>query len=801
MNLPPNERNTRFYKDILVAFRPALTFAGFDNGGDNTSGLGLKQVIEKALDSGSLENKIVTQIALLAGNKLWEKNEPKAKAKRHVADRNSCLFQSRSFIALLSLVLEENLIQLPGIKLPSHSSALEELWECFHANPREYPMYANEAESGKDRVKWARSLMSMARGIDYYLALENAFAHYKRDDSQLLAESEKKRMFDRYGKAIKEILKLVDSSLGIGSYISGNWSLKMWVAASYACLGAQNRGRAEASKLNEWFGRGLRRAGPGARDEKRRYWTYMTTKRIGDALEDGQRMWAEGPYYLHFALQAVIPFWHAIRLQGYLEAPYYKVNFSDPFHSDWFLSPLDWLADITTPEGGTPPFDDGNRKAMNFSHIMSWHPDYGNAVVGKKMNAIYHKVSKARNGVPTYWEGIDWNLLLVQLAMPKADETIEPASELGNRSIHNLQEDQLIIRHTIQDEVHYVCLHGEGNPDSIRRGEGHEQPDQLQLLYYVGEDSLIMDAGYDKGYVNKNSSWNRYRDHNVMGYERGNSGISAPSVFKKVSHAAVDYLYIDEASTPLLSILKGHVGLRLKKSSRNSKKVRKESADGRYARTVLFIADQQLPYLVDINSVFNQKQRGSTPRLQMRYHIDSSQFDEGSEWFHWAMERKPDVFLYLEGVEYERKKGKLRIEDKVVRERFKGDKEIKRLTYLGPKEKALTTIGVFQPGRIAAKTCPVPLVEYASSPLTHQIWQWEIAANKIVDVLIVRSPVDQEAFEDTIHFQITLPGARLEFVLRGMQDVGFARCIFENQEWKVDINFLYGLEVLDRLPV
>ena len=801
MNLPPNERNTRFYKDILVKFRPALTLAGFDNGGNNSSGLGLKQIIEKSLDSGSLENKIISQIALLAGNKLWEKDEPQAAAKRHVADRNSCLFQSRSFIALLTLVLEENLVQLPGIKLPSHSTALEELWECFHANPKLYPMYANEVESGKDRVKWARSLMSMARGIDYYLALENAYSHYKRDDSQLLSQTEKKKLFDRYGKAIKEILKVVDSTLGIGSYISGNWSLKMWVAAAYSCLGAQNRGRAEASKFNEWFGRGLRRAGPGARDDKRRYWTYMTTKRIGDALEDGQRTWAEGPYYLHFALQAVVPFWHAIRLHGYLDAPYYKVNFSDPFHSKWFVNPLEWLADVVTPEGGTPPFDDGNRKEMNFSHIMSWHPDYGDEAVGKKMNAIYQNVSKARNGIPTNWSGIDWNLLLVQLAIPKATDTIEPVSELGNRSMHHLEEDQIILRRTIQNEVHYICLHGEGNLDSIRRGEGHEQPDQLQLLYYIGEDSLLMDAGYDKGYVNKNSSWNRYRDHNVMGYERGNSGISSPNLFKKVSHTTVDYLYMDEATNEYLAIIKGHVGLRRRNTSRNAKKSRKEAADGKYARTVLFIADQHAPYLIDINSVFNTAQRGSTPRLQMRYHVDSGQFEDGGPWMHWAMEKKPDVFLYLQGVEYERKKGKLRVEDKDVQERFRGEKSIRRLTYVGPKEKALTTVAVFQPGRVPGKTAPNPLIDYTSTPLTHQIWRWDIKENEIVDVLIVRSPVDQAAIENTVHFQITLPGAILEFVLRGMQDVGFARCIKEHQEWKVDINVLYGLEVMDRIPV
>ena len=310
-----------------------------------------------------------------------------------------------------------------------------------------------------------------------------------------------------------------------------------------------------------------------------------------------------------------------------------------------------------------------------------------------------------------------------------------------------------------------------------------------------------MDTGYDKGFVNKNSSWNRYRDHNVMGYERGNSGLSAPNLFKKVSHAAVDYLYIDEATNQNLAVLKGHVGLRLRSSYRNAKKAQKEHVDGRYARTVLFVANPQSPYLIDINSVLNTKQRGGTPRLQMRYHVGSAYFDQGEQWLHWAMEKKPDMFLYLQGVEYDRKKGKLRVEDKEVRERFKDDKEIKRLTYVGPKEKALTTVAIFQPNRVAPKTAPIPLMPFSSSPLPYQIWRWEVEENQRVDILIVRSPLDQEAFETAVRFNIELPGANYEFVLRGMQDVGFVRCVRDGSQWKSDPAFLYGLEVLERLPV
>ena len=133
--------------------------------------------------------------------------------------------------------------------------------------------------------------------------------------------------------------------------------------------------------------------------------------------------------------------------------------------------------------------------------------------------------------------------------------------------------------------------------------------------------------------------------------------------------------------------------------------------------------------------------------------------------------------------------------------RFKGEKDVKRLTYLGPREQSLTTVAIFQSARVASRTCPDPLLDYKSSPLTHQLWRWDVEEDEITDILIVRSPADKGAFETSIHFQISLPGATLQFVLRGMQEVGFTRCVRDGQEWKVDIDYMYGLEVLDRLPV
>ena len=472
--------------------------------------------------------------------------------------------------------------------------AVETALECLKAKEFDFPLFAHEVESGQDRVKWTKSLMNMSRGVDLYLALENAFDHYGMDAHRLLNEKEKETILGRLEKGIGEILEVVDSRLGIGSYISGNWSLKMWIAAAYASLATQKVNKTNVGRLTEWFGRALRRASPGNLDDKRRYWTYMTTKKVGESLQDGQRTWAEGPYYMHFALQDVVPFWHAIRAQDYLHLPDENVDTADPFRSNWFLNPLEWLADIVTPEGGTPPFDDGNRKEMSYIYMLTWSQEYGDERVSSKMNAIYHLLTRANSkGIPTTMANLDPDMLLVQLAMPQTTATTLPADEIGNRSPLDLQEEQVIIRRKVQDNTHYLCLHGEGSSDSIERGEGHEQPDQLQLLYYLNEHSLLMDAGYDRGHVFENSSWNRYTDHNVMAFDRGDSGMKAPhKTLKTVSHTITDTLYLDEASNKNLAIIKGRTVLKWRRDKRFFRSGYRHQTDGHYTRMVLFVNDE-----------------------------------------------------------------------------------------------------------------------------------------------------------------------------------------------------------------
>ncbi|MEM8485761.1 MAG: hypothetical protein AAF564_09440 [Bacteroidota bacterium] len=795
MNLPPDTRNSRFFTDPFARHRPALSIVGFDNQENNIHGYGLKQIIERALDPTSRENAIISTLIEKATRHPKDKDAPVSDAKTQVVNHNSQLLQGRAFIALLTLVLEQNGQTLPDVQQPSHAYAMEMLRASLLTEKRLHPLYANEMLSGPDRVKWTTSLCNMARGIDLYLALENAYAHYGLPEDLLLTETEKEALLDRHILGISQVLEVVDSNIGIGALISGNWSLKMWAAEAYACLGTQYKNEAEARQLFVWFGRGLRRASPGDKNDKRRYWTYMSTREVGGALSDSQRTWAEGPYYLHFTLQDVLPLWHAVRANGYLTSSDHEVDIDDPFYAPWFTEPISWLADITTHAGETPPFDDGNRRPMFNAHLMAWNEDYGIPLLGEKMNWIFQRVSSAKDGVPTDWKTINNDVLLQYLAMPKAVATAPPAAIIGNRNIIERHEEQLILRRTINGKTHFVCIHGEPDIESIARGEGHEQPDQLQLLYYVDEQSLIMDAGYDRGFITKNSSWNRYTDHNVMAYAKGDSGMKSPDrLTKQVQHTPVDFLYFDPASTESVSIMKGQTRLHWLGGILSPGNL-KDKTTGQYARTVLFIADETYPYLIDINQVKNTVEKGTMPGLNMRYHVGSNDYSQtAAGWHSWHVPNAPGCHLYFDCVEHDDTGERILIEEAEVEERFRTRSQIKRFTCEGKPRETFTTVGLFRAGADAPFAAPQAIAP-ADAAATYRIWQWDNQESDTIDILFVKSLalLPQSAM---VQFEVSLEGEQMAFISGENKDIGYARCKKIDGTWHVLPDFLFGLEML-----
>ena len=198
-DLPNATPNQRFYADQFEVVRPALTLRDFDSPtplGGLSYGYGLKQVLEEAYagidDPEDLVSPVYIEIIRTSNAELEDpQNPPLGKGARTVINDNSAVTQSRAFVALATYVLEENGYTAddyqitPGppdptseLYVPSHAEALAKLKAAL-LSPPGGDLFADDGDPyGSDRVKWTRSFANLARAVDLYLALENAYNHY-----------------------------------------------------------------------------------------------------------------------------------------------------------------------------------------------------------------------------------------------------------------------------------------------------------------------------------------------------------------------------------------------------------------------------------------------------------------------------------------------------------------------------------------------------------------------------------------------------------------------------------------------
>ncbi len=186
-NLPANRQNTRYFTDDFNIPRPALSMRGFDNQKNdafhnqysNTT-YGVKQVLERVygLDGIPAEQsvrQVYRQIIVqynLNGRTLkpFTSNDNK--------EFNSSVLESRAFLALMSFIIEKNpavfstAIDTIG-NMPTHAEAMDSLMAAL----RRKQDYFTSHGSGN---AWKRStaLMKVARAVDLYLALENAYTKW-----------------------------------------------------------------------------------------------------------------------------------------------------------------------------------------------------------------------------------------------------------------------------------------------------------------------------------------------------------------------------------------------------------------------------------------------------------------------------------------------------------------------------------------------------------------------------------------------------------------------------------------------
>ncbi|WP_138432014.1 hypothetical protein [Fodinibius saliphilus] len=486
-NLPDNRKNTRFTSDQFDIPRPALSMRGFDNTKNDSyqhhyssTTFGVKQVLEKAYGIEQARDLTVTK----PFRKIIGLHDDGLKVFTTAnAEYNSAVLESMAFVALMTLIIEENdgdngepniftsSLKDLFVNMPSHSEVLIDFITALHNRGN----YVRDVSKG-NAFKRSNSLMKVARAWDLYLALENAYEDLGGNLGLLLNQSDKQWWNDYIYSELKILWQdsngnlptIWDDPYSAGVQMheiqAGNWPLISFVATGYVALGFNgpftpiiDDDDMEFHDLDSIFDRAMKSTAfhyTDSGDKRYNYWWYQT--------DGGKPFWAEGSYYFDIALRRVIPFWHVVRANNLLNDPPHGDGI-DPFRYSKFLAPLKWHANIATPDGNTPPIDDGNKNAMKSSMLLSWSSAYGDPVVGKKFAYI-------RDLPELKGPGSKRNSRLVEIAIPRTSvgEGTAPPNTYGNTSPGSLYHQQLVTRRRDSEgKLHYLFLNGESGEQFI----------------------------------------------------------------------------------------------------------------------------------------------------------------------------------------------------------------------------------------------------------------------------------------------------------------------------------------------
>ncbi len=852
--LPPWETNNRFMQSTRIK-HPGLSLNGFDCGDNCDIGYGLKQVLEKVYGDQATTDPEVQDIfgkmVRLVAKPLKDKE----------IDNNSAILQSRSFVALASYVLENNDYD-PTVLNPALPSAKVAI-NNFRMALLQYDRWKMHEDITDDGVKWTESVTNVARTIDFYLALENAYEHYNVDEfkneksTSLLSLSQKYQLMGYYSDLI---LNLNGTARKVGGFASrfrfesGNAPLKIQIAAAYSAFAWQppkltllNIDELILTKkiIDDFIPRAFKAAGIPTIKDRDKYWHYQS--------DNGKYFWAEGAYYFHITLSDIIPFWHATRINNILSnTSLHPYNFADPFRQSWLLNPLHWLSDISTPDGKTPPLDDGNKSTMYNAGILRWKSEYGDDTVGEKFARVVGAI-KAVNGY-----SLQKALYPVAISIPRRSVTVStlPDGIIGNEFDHRTDgEDgrqEVVVRRTINGRQHYVFLNGESG-DAIVRGEDHEQGDQMQLLYYIDDTSYLVDSGYDRpvppdfslippSYKNwRRSTWNNYYDHNVMTMEPNKSGWHdnrggvrspflniieiIPGITDKARiqshHQDVNEIYYQNHGN--IDLLSANINLSSSKKKNQENSDKQEWAN--YQRNILFIRDANNPYLVDINSISGDKQ-DTQNWYKMYYHGNSNTISDrvyynrpiARQWVNLYKSKNSllpksavNTRLYIQPFSVERNLYSL-IDSDTIREQYLSQERgvginVKRLIINGnafnndTSKENFTSVAF-----IHALSTPTKIelrkenrLLPGASDRNWQYYTW-LRDSSTVDVVVSRSakyyvnPLSFSGFNRNL-LHLPIPEADSFYVgLPSNMNYGFARLIKEKNIWNIDPIFQLNLE-------
>ncbi|MCH8245788.1 MAG: T9SS type A sorting domain-containing protein [Bacteroidetes bacterium] len=798
-DVPPRKINHRFFKDQFVTQRPALTFNGFscERAKVCHHGLGVVEFLGRVMgrDPDKQLLEYLGQLLLWSKKDLWA--EP---SDRQDVIENTGIVQARATIALIWIVLEGSGVEQRPFLKGAPTNASEAVRQLFHTL-EDLNVFRIRKSMTEDAVKWVVPIANLARTLDLYLALENAISYYPsvrftEPLPALLSCSEKSKLLSFVADEVEHLDDLGNEPVLLGikrdEIQSGNWPMKVHLAVAYGSLSSQTSDENSCEPVpnysyTHWLERGLRSAGAPTKQNRSKHWNYQT--------DSGSRFFAEGPYYFHLTLSEVIPFWHAIRVNG-LIGSHPDFDLDDPFFSSWFTDPLEWLADIVTPGGTTLPFDDGNRVFMGHADLLRWDATYGLERLGRKFAWI---ADQKNEGNPN-----NANLLPLFLAIPAVGwgEGTEPIARLGKvldfEGPRTHEQIALMRRSTIDSmgrkSEHFVAMNGEFG-DSIRRGEGHEQADQLQLVYYVGDVGVLIDSGYDHAYGLGNSTWNHYYDHNVLtisnGFQTLDGGLPAPvpSLFAtRIISTHADAHYLGQYSKGRIDVLRGVVDLKLTNSFNGA-------PDARYLRYSLLVGDPEQPYLIDVNRGVS---RDSRIEFKMRYHVRGDPFSYQDLNYKWRSKRTDESIIETR-ISAFRTDGPLdlSVQHDTGMEHLRELETIGRLDLEIPHPSltfsSVALISTGDPDREVM--VPKPLSMVVNSDANSNGDDDEVSAyswapdHQVVDVLLL-------SFSSRLSSLITLElsGQPVNLTFHANSDVGFIRLRYSSTgEWRVEPEYVYNI--------
>lgn len=225
------------------------------------------------------------------------------------------------------------------------------------------------------------------------------------------------------------------------------------------------------------------------------------------ALVSGDGAYGEGPFYLRYASQSLLPFWRAWdSLLGDLPLPPPSLTTPNWWRHPLFARQVRWALDMTVPDGSLAPTDDGNPGRAYYFGAAPLTP----ATAWRWANA------------PDRFD-TDGNISLAADALVHYDDTIVPAPPDGSPNAFYFEGGQAAFRSgwdagavlAIVQGEHGVAAEFGRAPDG--RGvapQSHEHAEPGAFLLHAYGERLALDPGYfnftDRGLVGKP------QDHNLI---------------------------------------------------------------------------------------------------------------------------------------------------------------------------------------------------------------------------------------------------------------------------------------------